>query len=69
MTRAKNGLYLVKEPTKANTIKRGDSLNGSSYFLPDLESSECGMKEAIVNETFRGKMYGETKQLKKDIMF
>ena len=69
MTRAKNGLYLVKEPTKANTIKRGDSLNGSSYFLPDLESSERGMKEAMVNETFRGRMYGETKQLKKDLMF
>lgn len=69
MTRAKNGLYLVKEPTKANTIKRGDSLNGSLYFLPDLESSERGMKEAIVNETFRGRMYGETKQLKKDLMF
>lgn len=68
MTRAKNGLYLVKEPTKANTIKRGDSLNGSSYFLPDLESSERGMKEAMVNETFRGRMYGETKQLKKDFM-
>lgn len=69
MTRAKNGLYLVKEPTKTNTIKRGDSLNGSLYFLPDLESSERGMKEAMVNETFRGKMYGETKQLKKDLMF
>ena len=69
MTRAKNGLYLVKEPTKANTIKRGDFLNGSSYFLPDLESSECGMKEAIVNETFRGRMYDEAKQLKKDIVF
>lgn len=68
MTRAKNGLYLVKEPTKANTIKHGDSLNGSSYFLPDLESSERGMKEAMVNETFRGRMYGETKQLKKDLM-
>lgn len=69
MTRAKNGLYLVKEPTKVNTIKRGESLNGSSYFLPDLESSERGMREAIVNETFRGRMYGETKQLKKDIVF
>lgn len=69
MTRAKNGLYLVKEPTKTNTIKNGYSLNGSSYFLPDLESSEREMKEAIVNETFRGRMYGETKQLKKDFMF
>lgn len=64
MTRAKNGLYLVKEPTKANTTK-----NGSSYLLPNLESSERGMREAIVNETFRRKMYGETKRLKKDFVF
>lgn len=67
MTRAKNGLYLVKEPTKANTPKKGESLNTGSYFLPDLDSSEQKIKNAIVNETFRRTMYGEAKNLRKDI--
>ena len=64
ITRAKNGLYLVKEPSNGGIIKKGESLNADSYFIPNLESSERGMKEAMVNEIFRGRMYGETKQLK-----
>lgn len=59
MTRAKNGLYLVKEPTKANSVKRGDSLNA--------DSSKRNLEDAIVNETFRRTMYGEAKNLRKDI--
>lgn len=67
MTRAKNGLYLVKEPTKANSVKKGDSLNAGFYFMPDLDSSKRSLEDAIVNETFRRTMYGEAKNLRKDI--
>lgn len=45
-TRAKEGLYLVKEPSKTTTIK-----NTGGYLLPDLKKSEEDFRKAVVRET------------------
>lgn len=45
-TRAKEGLYLVKEPSKTTTTK-----NTGGYLLPDLKKSEEDLRKAIVRET------------------
>ena len=53
-TRAKEGLYLVKEPSKTTTTRKTDYLLLDNYLLPDndvLKKSEQDFKEAIVRET------------------
>lgn len=53
-TRAKEGLYLVKEPSKTTTTRKTDYLLSDNYLLPDkdvLKKSEQAFKEAIVRET------------------
>ena len=53
-TRAKEGLYLVKEPSKTTTTRKTDYLLSDNYLLPDkdvLKKSEQDFKEAIVRET------------------
>ena len=45
-TRAKEGLYLVKEPSKTTTIK-----NTGGYLLPDLKKAEEDFRKAVVRET------------------
>lgn len=45
-TRAKEGLYLVKEPSKTITTK-----NTGGYFLPDLKKTEEDFRKAVVRET------------------
>ena len=55
-TRAKEGLYLVKEPSKTTTTRKIDYLLSDNYLLPDkdvLKKSEQDFKEAIVRETMR----------------
>ena len=55
-TRAKEGLYLVKEPSKTTTTRKTDYLLSDNYLLPDkdvLKKSEQDFKEAIVRETMR----------------
>lgn len=44
-TRAKEGLYLVKEPSKTITTK-----NTGGYFLPDLKKTEEDFRKAVVRE-------------------
>lgn len=44
-TRAKEGLYLVKEPSKTTTTK-----NTGGYLLPDLKKSEEDFRKAVVRE-------------------
>lgn len=53
-TRAKEGLYLVKEPSKTTTTRKIDYLLSDNYLLPDkdvLKKSEQDFKKAIVRET------------------
>ena len=53
-TRAKEGLYLVKEPSKTTTTRNTDYLLSDNYFLPDndvLKKREQNFKKAIVRET------------------
>lgn len=53
-TRAKEGLYLVKEPSKTTTIRNTDYLLSDNYLLPDndvLKKREQDFKKAIVRET------------------
>ena len=53
-TRAKEGLYLVKEPSKTTTTRKTDYLLSDNYLLPDkdvLKKSEQDFKKAIVRET------------------
>ena len=45
-TRAKEGLYLVKEPSKTITTK-----NTGGYFLPDSKKTEEDFRKAVVRET------------------
>lgn len=45
-TRAKEGLYLVKEPSKTITTK-----NTGGYLLPDLKKAEEDFRKAVVRET------------------
>ena len=55
-TRAKEGLYLVKEPSKTTTTKNTGYLLSDKYLLPDndvLKKSEQDFKEAIVREIFK----------------
>lgn len=55
-TRAKEGLYLVKEPSKTTTIRNTGYLLSDKYLLPDndvLKKSEQDFKEAIVREIFK----------------
>lgn len=55
-TRAKEGLYLVKEPSKTTTTKNTGYLLSDNYLLPDndvLKKSEQDFKEAIVREIFK----------------
>lgn len=53
-TRAKEGLYLVKEPSKTITTRKTDYLLSDNYLLPDndvLKKREQDFKKAIVRET------------------
>lgn len=53
-TRAKEGLYLVKEPSKTTTTRNTDYLLSDNYLLPDndvLKKREEDFKKAIVRET------------------
>lgn len=53
-TRAKEGLYLVKEPSKTTTTRNSDYLLSDNYLLPDkdvLKKSVQDFKKAIVRET------------------
>ena len=53
-TRAKEGLYLVKEPSKTTTTRNTDYLLSDNYLLPDndvLKKREQDFKKAIVQET------------------
>lgn len=53
-TRAKKGLYLVKEPSKTTTTRKTDYLLSDNYLLPDndvLKKREQDFKKAIVRET------------------
>ena len=53
-TRAKEGLYLVKEPSKTTTTRNTDYLLSDNYLLPDkdvLKKSVQDFKKAIVRET------------------
>ena len=53
-TRAKEGLYLVKEPSKTITTRNTDYLLSDNYLLPDnnvLKKREQDFKKAIVRET------------------
>lgn len=53
-TRAKEGLYLVKEPSKTITTRNTDYLFSDNYLLPDndvLKKREQDFKKAIVRET------------------
>ena len=53
-TRAKEGLYLVKEPSKTTTTRNTDYLLSDNYLLPDrdvLKKIEQDFKKAIVRET------------------
>ena len=53
-TRAKEGLYLVKEPSKTTTTRNTDYLLSDNYLLPDndvLKKREQDFKKAIVRET------------------
>lgn len=53
-TRAKEGLYLVKEPSKTITTRNTDYLFSDNYLLPDndvLKKREEDFKKAIVRET------------------
>ena len=53
-TRAKEGLYLVKEPSKTTTTRNTGCLLSDNYFLPDndvLKKREQDFKKAIVRET------------------
>lgn len=53
-TRAKEGLYLVKEPSKTTTTRNIDYLLSDNYLLPDndvLKKREQDFKKAIVRET------------------
>lgn len=53
-TRAKEGLYLVKEPAKTITTRNTDYLLSDNYLLPDrdvLKKREQDFKKAIVRET------------------
>jgi superfamily I DNA/RNA helicase len=52
-TRAKEGLYLVKEPSKTTTTRNTDYLLSDNYLLPDndvLKKREQDFKKAIVRE-------------------
>ena len=52
-TRAKEGLYLVKEPSKTTTTRNTDYLLSDNYLLPDkdvLKKSVQDFKKAIVRE-------------------
>ena len=52
-TRAKEGLYLVKEPSKTTTTRNTDYLLSDNYLLPDndvLKKKEQDFKKAIVRE-------------------
>lgn len=53
-TRAKEGLYLVKEPSKTITTRNTGYLLSDNYLLPDndvLKKREQDFKKAIVRET------------------
>lgn len=53
-TRAKEGLYLVKEPSKTTTTRNTDYLLSDNYLLPDndvLKKRERDFKKAVVRET------------------
>ena len=53
-TRAKEGLELVKEPSKTTTTRNTDYLLSDNYLLPDkdvLKKMEQDFKKAIVRET------------------
>ena len=53
-TRAKQGLYLVKEPSKTTTTRNTDYLLSDNYLLPDndvLKKREQDFKKAVVRET------------------
>ena len=53
-TRAKEGLYLVKEPAKTITTRNTDYLLSDNYLLPDndvLKKREQDFKKAIVRDT------------------
>ena len=53
-TRAKEGLYLVKEPSKTTTTRNTDYLLSDNYLLPDndvLKKREQDFKKAIVRKT------------------
>lgn len=53
-TRAKEGLYLVKEPSKTITTRNTGYLLSDNYLLPDndvLKKREHDFKKAIVRET------------------
>ena len=53
-TRAKGGLYLVKEPSKTTTTRNTDYLLSDNCLLPDndvLKKMEQDFKKAIVRET------------------
>lgn len=53
-TRAKEGLYLVKEPSKTTITRKTDYLLSDNYLLPDndvLKKREQDFKKAIVRET------------------
>ena len=53
-TRAKEGLYLVKEPSKTTTTRNTDYLLSDNYLLPYndvLKKREQDFKKAIVRET------------------
>ena len=55
-TRAKEGLYLVKEPSKTTITRNTGYLLSDKYLLPDndvLKKSEQDFKEAIVREIFK----------------
>lgn len=55
-TRAKEGLYLVKEPSKTTTTRNTGYFLSDNYLLPDndvLKKSEQDFKEAIVREIFK----------------
>ena len=56
-TRAKEGLYLVKEPSKTITTRKTDYLLSDNYLLPDndvLKKREQDFKKAIVREIMSG---------------
>ena len=53
-TRAKEGLYLVKEPSKTTTTRNTDYLLSDNCLLPDndvLKKREQDFKKAVVRET------------------